>query len=412
MEPIRPEFSSTTSTRTDAIPGRSCNGALEGNSFGKDVLVGRRFEAEPQGLAFYLGMQPGVVTLDEEDVQLVHPAARLFLHSQVRGRDIQLELRHRADGRDIRRDADFAGLDRPPDRGLEAIFECLRFFREHIAGPVAKRDSTSAGELHGDGMVLVVSRSLGRKAHLVNRAPVFHDAVKSGGQFAGAADGSPAGGGGDIANRALDGMQILAHFRRNPSRLHVAPACRLARAACRCRGGRIVGCRLRQLHVAMLHIGRNGATLQLRNVERVHRRMRIVHGFLHADRKGVRLLGALVDSHLLVLPVGEDVVTGNPHQVLVPGYRRQMASHLRQNDQRGTRRIVAHGQQLRVDRLRGVGHIGVVAVYGIQVVGAVNFVELLAVAGLLLPGLRNGKRRWRKRLQPGLQRRVIAGRFH
>ena len=88
-EPMRPEFSSTTRTRSEAIPGRSSTARSKGHSLGQNVLIGRRFEPQPEGLSFHVGVQAGVVALNEEDVELVHPAAPMLLHLQVAGRDVQ-----------------------------------------------------------------------------------------------------------------------------------------------------------------------------------------------------------------------------------------------------------------------------------------------------------------------------------
>ncbi len=88
-EPMRPEFSSTTSDAQRARAGPQFHGARIGHSFREKVLIGGRLEAQAERLAFQVGVQTGVVALNEEDVQLVHPAARLLLHLQVAGRNVQ-----------------------------------------------------------------------------------------------------------------------------------------------------------------------------------------------------------------------------------------------------------------------------------------------------------------------------------
>ena len=117
-----------------------------------------------------------------------------------------------------------------------------------------------------------------------------------------------------------------------------------------------------------------------------------------------------VDAPLLILPVGEDVVAGNPDEALATGNRGEMAGYLGENDERRAAGIGAHGEQLRVYGLLGVGNIGVIAVDRVEIGGVVDFVELLAIARLLVLGVGNRLRR-RQRLEARGESRVVGGGF-
>ena len=164
--------------------------------------------------------------------------------------------------------------------------------REEIPGAVAKGEAALSGELHGDGVVLIVGRSRGIEAQLVGGVAVVDDAGKGAGKFTGAADGASAGGRGHFANGSLDGMQILAHLGGDAAGLHVAAAA-LGGASGRCGGRGVVGRGLGELDVAVLDVGGDGVALKLRDIEGVHRRVRIVHGFLRVQGKGFGVFGCL-----------------------------------------------------------------------------------------------------------------------
>ena len=113
-------------------------------------------------------MQAGIVALDEEDVQLVPPAAFLLPQAQVAGRNIDLHLGAGVHGDYVGDQRNFAYVSGPPHRLVIAILERGRFLLEEIAGTVARREAVLlAGELDGDDVVLVIGRTLGRKTQQV-----------------------------------------------------------------------------------------------------------------------------------------------------------------------------------------------------------------------------------------------------
>ena len=90
--------------------------------------------------------------------------------------------------------------------------------------------------------------------------------------------------------------------------------------------------------------------------------MRVVHGLLRVHGEGVHFLGSLVDGHLVAPPIGKHIVGRHPDQVLVSRDCGKMARHLAQDDERGARRVAAHGAQDGIDGLLRVGDIDFVAV--------------------------------------------------
>src|ERR1017187_5142282 len=138
-------------------------------------------------------------------------------------------------------------------------------------------------------------------------------------------------------------MQVLTLFRGEPAWSSGAGR---GIAASEARGLLRRG---RQLNILVLQVSRDGRRFKLRNIERINRHMCVVHGLLSSQCEALNGLRTLIDSDRLILPVGENIVGGDPYQVFVPTNGGQMASDALQDYQGGTLRVAAHCQQLRID---------------------------------------------------------------
>ena len=197
-------------------------------------------------------------------------------------------------------------------------------------------------------------------------------------------------------------MHILVHLGGQAASGHIA-----RRPGTAAQGGRFRGCRS-QLDVTVLDVGADGLGFKLRDIEGIDGDMSVIHHFLGAQGIAVEVFAALVDADVLVAPVGEDVVAGNPYQAFMAGEGGEMARHGDQNDQRGAGRIASHIEQLGINGTVAGRRIGAISVHRVQVGDAVHLVESLAVAGFFLLRLGDGLGTGRKFLQARHQSGVIG----
>ncbi len=88
-----------------------------------------------------------------------------------------------------------------------------------------------------------------------------------------------------------------------------------------------------------------------------------------------------------------------------------MTRDLNKNNEGRACRVVAHRQQLRIDRLLRIGNIRVVSVHRIQIGNVVHFVKMLPITRLLVLRLRSGLCGWHELLHPCDQRSMIRRHF-
>src|ERR1039458_5156486 len=134
-------------------------------------------------------MQPGIVSLNEENVELIKPATGLLFHSQVAGCDVDLDRGAGAHNRYIRCNRDLAHVQWPPDCLLKAIFEGSGLSGEEVAGSISQSQPPSSCQLDGNRVILVIRRTLWRKAQLVCGMSVVDDFRQFRSQVAGTSNG-------------------------------------------------------------------------------------------------------------------------------------------------------------------------------------------------------------------------------
>ena len=130
----------------------------------QQVLVSRRLEAEPQGVALDPRMMSFIVALDKKDIQFIHPAPCMLLQGQIDCRDVDLDVGSSRGCRHIRRDRDLVDVHWSPDSLLESLLETCRFLLEDIASAVTQPNTAASCELYCDVVVLAVCGSRRGKA--------------------------------------------------------------------------------------------------------------------------------------------------------------------------------------------------------------------------------------------------------
>ena len=156
-----------------------------------------------------------LVAADEEDIELAGPERALLGEVEVCSGNRDAERSCRRVGNGLGADRDFAGVHGLPDYGLrETVFERGWLLVVLVAGAIAERDVAS-----GPGS-LTVRRGIcrrrvpaGREAEQIVACPSATTPLSSPIMLLERRRGVAAGGVGNFAKDALDGMEVLLHLR-------------------------------------------------------------------------------------------------------------------------------------------------------------------------------------------------------
>ena len=104
--------------------------------------------------------------------------------------------------------------------------------------------------------------------------------------------------------------------------------------------GILVGCG--ELDVAVGQVRGNYVSFQARCIQRIHAYLRVIHGFLRAQRVRFNELAVLFNRIRHVIPVRKCIVAGDPHQALVTRHWSQVIGYGDQDLERGRCGNAAH----------------------------------------------------------------------